>query len=170
MAKVLWCGLSILENTLNWGGRDLVRVTQPVNGPLLVSNSTKFDHLMPFFKEPVRNRSGRYDFFYIPAIRHLILYFMQYNIEVPESLKPETQEIVEIKLWGLYLLINRTNLYTEMIQASLDHGPVEKNPQNPGRVTFRFNNREWESRIKKLLYNYRVPVIIKSHAYQQLFR
>lgn len=92
---------------------------------------------------------------------------MKYNFEVPDNQKANSQEIVEIKLWGLYLLINRTALYNEMIQSSLDHGPVEKNPQNPGRVTFRFNTCEWESKIKKLLYTYRVPVIIKSQAYQQ---
>ena len=93
---------------------------------------------------------------------------MKYHTEAPESLKPQTQEIVEIKLWGLYLLINTNNLYSEIIQASLDNGPVEKNPQNPGRITFRFSTKEWESKIKKLLYTYRVPVIIKSQTYQQL--
>jgi hypothetical protein len=75
-------------------------------------------------------------------------------------LRHDAQEVVEIKLWGLYLLINRTSLYNEMIEASLDHGPVEKNPQTPGRITFRFNAKEWESRIKKLLYSNRIPVIV----------
>ncbi len=74
----------------------------------------------------------------------------------------EQQEIVEIKLWGLYLLINRTALYNEMIEASLDHGPVEKNPQNPGRITFRFSAKAWEAKIKKLLYENRVPVIARN--------
>jgi hypothetical protein len=74
--------------------------------------------------------------------------------------KNESHDIVEIKLWGLYLLINRTNLYNEMIEASLDNGPVEKNPQTPGRITFRFSAKTWESKIKKLLYSHRIPVMV----------
>jgi hypothetical protein len=80
----------------------------------------------------------------------------------PVTSGTDSSQIVEIKLWGLYLLINRENLYNAMIESSLDHGPVEKNPQNPGRITFRFNAKEWESKIKKLLYSNRVPVIVKS--------
>jgi hypothetical protein len=74
----------------------------------------------------------------------------------------ETQEIVEIKLWGLYLLINSSNLYNEIIESSLDRGPVEKNPQKPGRITFRFSASEWETKVKKLLYANRVPVIVNN--------
>jgi hypothetical protein len=87
---------------------------------------------------------------------------MQYVTETPSSQKQEKMEIVEIKLWGLYLLINRNDLYNEMIESSLDHGPVEKNPQKPGRITFRFSAKAWESKIKKLLYSYRVPVIVNA--------
>jgi hypothetical protein len=71
----------------------------------------------------------------------------------------ETQDIVEIKLWGLYLLIKSTTLYNEIIESSLDHGPVEKNPQKPGRITFRFSAKDWETKVKKLLYVNRIPVI-----------
>ena len=88
--------------------------------------------------------------------------FMQYTANTPGTTRNDSQEIVEIKLWGLYLLINRTSLYSEMIESSLDHGPVEKNPQSPGRITFRFSARSWESKIKKLLYTHRIPVILKS--------
>jgi hypothetical protein len=87
---------------------------------------------------------------------------MQHFTETKDNRKQETQEIVEIKLWGLYLLISQASLYSEMIASSLDHGPVEKNPQNPGRITFRFKALEWEGKIKKLLYSNRVPVIVKS--------
>ena len=82
--------------------------------------------------------------------------------ETSENLSAEKQEIVEIKLWSLYLLNNSTNLYSAIIESSIDHGPVEKNPQNPGRITFRFNVKEFESKIKKLLYSFRIPVIVKS--------
>jgi hypothetical protein len=84
--------------------------------------------------------------------------------------RSETQEIIEIKLWGLYLLINRVDLYNEIVESSLDHGPVEKNPQKPGRITFRFSAKAWETKIKKLLYTCRIPVIINSTAYQRLHR
>jgi hypothetical protein len=98
--------------------------------------------------------------FFNPGEHHLILLLnMQSVTQMHSALKHERQEIVEIKLWGLYLLINHNNLYNEIIESSLDHGPVEKNPQKPGRITFRFSTRAWESRIKKLLYSYRIPVI-----------
>jgi hypothetical protein len=87
---------------------------------------------------------------------------MQYFTESSSGLSTETQEIVEIKLWGLYLLLNPGNLYNQIIEASLDHGPVEKNPQKPGRVTFRFNVGEWEGKVKKLLYSNRIPVVMTS--------
>ncbi len=72
------------------------------------------------------------------------------------------QPIVEIRLWGFYLLLNRSALYNEMIDSSIDQGPVEKEPQPSGRVTFRFEAKAWETRIKKLLYGYRIPVVLKT--------
>jgi hypothetical protein len=87
---------------------------------------------------------------------------MQYYTEPTPAISKENSEIVEIKLWGLYLLLSPGNLYNQMIESSLDHGPVEKNPQKPGRITFRFSVREWEGKIKKLLYSNRVPVVVKS--------
>jgi hypothetical protein len=90
------------------------------------------------------------------------------------SFSTESQDVVEIKLWGLYLLIKSTSLYNEILESSLDHGPVEKNPQKPGRITFRFSAKEWETKIKKLLYVNRIPVIInnpfahKFHSSQRL--
>lgn len=87
---------------------------------------------------------------------------MHNYLETESGLSNEKKDIVEIKLWGLYLLINPGNLYSEIIESSLDRGPVEKNPQNPGRVTFRFSTKAWESRVKKILYNNRIPVIMKS--------
>lgn len=92
------------------------------------------------------------------------------NTDQTAPLKTEGQEIIEIKLWGLYLLINRVDVYHEMIESSIDHGPVEKNPQKPGRITFRFSAKSWESKIKKLLYSCRIPVVINSSAYQRLHR
>ena len=85
---------------------------------------------------------------------------MHNNRETMSGLSSEKKDIVEIKLWGLYLLINPGNFYNEIIESSLDRGPVEKNPQNPGRITLRFRAKEWESRVKKIFYNNRIPVIV----------
>ena len=97
---------------------------------------------------------------------------MNYLNQNTAALANETQDVVEIKLWGLYLLIKSTALYNEIIESSLDHGPVEKNPQNPGRITFRFSAKAWETKVKKLLYANRIPVIVntpfKFHISQRL--
>jgi hypothetical protein len=73
------------------------------------------------------------------------------------------KEIVEIKMWSLYLLTNASNVYNSILEASIDHGPVEKNPHKPGRVTFRFSSKEWEEKIKKLLYANRIPVVMSKN-------
>jgi hypothetical protein len=67
---------------------------------------------------------------------------MNHFAQPTTDLRSEMQEIIEIKLWGLYLLSNSTNLYHEIIEFSLDNGPVEKNPQKPGRITFRFGIKD----------------------------
>jgi hypothetical protein len=95
---------------------------------------------------------------------------MQYATNMSTVLEQDGQEIIEIRLWSLYLLTNRTTLYNEIIEASLDHGPVEKNPQNPGRITFRFSAAAWHSKIKKLLYSYRIPVIVRPDSLLQQLR
>ncbi len=99
---------------------------------------------------------------------------MNYLNHTSTNLAAEAKDIVEIKLWGLYLLIKSTALYNEIMESSLDHGPVEKNPQKPGRITFRFSAKAWETKVKKLLYANRIPVIIndpfahKFHSTQRL--
>lgn len=95
-------------------------------------------------------------------------YRMHYINHTSTTLGAESKDIVEIKLWGLYLLIKSTALYNEIMESSLDHGPVEKNPQNPGRITFRFSAKAWESKVKKLLYANRIPVIV-NNAFQHKF-
>jgi hypothetical protein len=75
------------------------------------------------------------------------------------------QEIVEIKLWEVYLLYNRRNLYTTLSTYSLDNGPVEKDQQEEGRVSFRFMTYDWERTIKQLLYDNRIPVIVQSNTF-----
>jgi len=89
---------------------------------------------------------------------------MQSFTDTPGSFKESRQEIVEIKLWEVYLLYNRRNLYKTLSMYSLDNGPVEKDQQEQGRVSFRFMTFDWERTIKQLLYDNRIPVIIQSNA------
>ena len=90
---------------------------------------------------------------------------MQTKTDTPAGLKESRAEIVEIKLWEVYLLYNRRNLYNTLSTYSLDNGPVEKHQQEEGRVAFRFMAFDWERTIKQLLYDNRIPVIIQSNSY-----
>jgi len=88
---------------------------------------------------------------------------MQTITDSPAGLNDVRQEIVEIKLWEVYLIYNHRNLYTTLSTYSLDNGPVEKGQQEEGRVSFRFMTYDWERTIKQLLYDNRIPVIIHSN-------
>lgn len=88
---------------------------------------------------------------------------MQETTDRPAGYKEARQEIVEIKLWEVYLLYNRANLYKTLSTYSLDNGPVEKDQQEAGRVSFRFLGYDWERTIKHLLYDNRIPVIVESN-------
>lgn len=90
---------------------------------------------------------------------------MQKFTDKPAGYKESRQEIVEIKLWEVYLLYNRRNLYNTLSTYSLDNGPVEKDQQEEGRVSFRFMAYDWERTIKQLLYDNRIPVIIQSNTF-----
>jgi hypothetical protein len=89
------------------------------------------------------------------------LTLMQFIAGTPIGLISDTQEIIEIKLWEVYLLNNRSNLYKVLTELSCDHGPVENVQHEHGRVSYRFLAGTWESTIKPMLYDNRVPVIIK---------
>ena len=86
---------------------------------------------------------------------------MQFIAGTPVGTISDEHEIVEIKLWEIYLLNNRANLHKTLAASSVDHGPVEKVQHEPGRVYYRFEASEWENNIKHLLYEYRVPVIVR---------
>ena len=89
---------------------------------------------------------------------------MQKFTDAPSGYKEIRHEIVEIKLWEVYLLYNRHNLYSTLSTYSLDNGPVEKDQQAEGRVSFRFMSYDWDRTIKQLLYDNRIPVILQSNA------
>jgi len=87
---------------------------------------------------------------------------MQKITDAPAGYKESRQEIVEIKVWEIYLLYNRKNLYNTLSTYSLDNGTVEKDQQEEGRVSFRFMDYDWEHTIKQLLYDNRIPVVVQS--------
>lgn len=89
---------------------------------------------------------------------------MQHFTDAPSGYRESRQEIVEIKLWEVYLLYNRHNLYNTLSTYSLDNGPVEKDQQEEGRVSFRFMSYDWDRTVKQLLYDNRIPVILQSNA------
>jgi hypothetical protein len=86
---------------------------------------------------------------------------MQFIAGTPAGIISDSQEIIEIKLWETYLLHDRTNLTLALNQFSIDHGPVENGQHEPGRIAYRFRAEDWENDIKHLLYENRIPVIIK---------
>jgi hypothetical protein len=86
---------------------------------------------------------------------------MQFIAGTPVGIISDAQEVIEIKLWETYLLHDRTNLNLALNQFSIDHGPVENAQHEPGRISYRFRAEDWENDIKALLYENRIPVIIK---------
>lgn len=89
---------------------------------------------------------------------------MHFIAGTPVGIFSDAQEIIEIKLWEVYLLQDRTNLHLAMNQFSIDNGPVENAHHEPGRITFRFRANDWENDIKHLLYENRIPMVIKPKA------
>jgi len=88
---------------------------------------------------------------------------MQGFTDKPAGYEDSRQETVEIKLWEVYLLYNRHQLYSTLSAYSLDNGPVEKDQQAVGRVSFRFMTFDWDRTIKQLLCDHRIPVIVQSN-------
>lgn len=86
---------------------------------------------------------------------------MQFIAGTPVGIISDASEIIEIKLWETYLLNDRTNLSLALNQFSVDHGPVESTSHEPGRVVYRFMAQDWENDIKYLLYENRIPVVVR---------
>lgn len=97
--------------------------------------------------------------------KNLITPPMKTTMDMPAGYKESRQEIIEIKLWEVYLLYNRRNLFNTLSTYSLDNGPVEKDHQEEGRVSFRFMAYDWERTVKQLLYDNRIPVIVQSNTF-----
>jgi hypothetical protein len=86
---------------------------------------------------------------------------MQFIAGTPVGIISDSREVIEIKLWEAYLLNDRSNLHVALNQFSIDHGPVENVQHEPGRIVYRFTAEDWENDIKHLLYQNRIPVVVK---------
>jgi hypothetical protein len=87
---------------------------------------------------------------------------MNFIAGTPVGIISDAQEIIEIKMWEAYLLHTRTNLPSLLNRFSIDHGPVENvQHHQPGRIVYRFAAENWENNIKQILYENRIPVIVK---------
>jgi len=73
-----------------------------------------------------------------------------------------TKEIVTIKLWEIYLMYHPAGLYRLLTEKSMDNGP-EIDQTVSGRVIFRFDRLTWETEIRDVLYEHRIPVVIQSN-------
>ena len=76
---------------------------------------------------------------------------------LPSGLKRLPQEAIEIRVWELYLIRNRTNLTNILASYSLDNIGTPFKADSPEKVSFRFLTYDWERSIKKLLNHHHVP-------------
>lgn len=75
------------------------------------------------------------------------------------------EQIVVVKLWDIFLRYNKSSLYGILSEASVDKGPfVDGNSRE--RILFRFTKKCWEEKIKELLSDNRIPVVLKSNTGQ----
>jgi hypothetical protein len=86
---------------------------------------------------------------------------MQFIAGTPLGILSDARQVVEIKLWETYLLNDRTNISLALNQFSIDRGPNEADRYEPGRLVYRFFAEDWESDIKYLLYENRIPVTVR---------
>jgi hypothetical protein len=88
-------------------------------------------------------------------------FVMQFIAGTPVGVISDTQQIIEIKLWETYLLQDRSNLNFLLNKFSIDNGPIDSNHPEPGRILYRFLAKNWEADVKHLLYDNRIPVVIR---------
>jgi CheY-like chemotaxis protein len=73
----------------------------------------------------------------------------------PSGLKRTSQEAVEIRLWDIYLMRNRNNLYHTLSKFALEI--THLSPISVEKVTFRFLLGDWEKNILPVLTNQSIP-------------
>ena len=85
------------------------------------------------------------------------LFLMDRIDDKPSGLRNHSLEGVEIKLWEIYLLRNRTNIGQVLTSYSLNNGPVPHDIAGAGRVSFRFTAYDWTKSVMQLLQTNHIP-------------
>lgn len=75
----------------------------------------------------------------------------------PSSLRNHSVECMEVKLWEIYLLRNRTNIFQTLTSYSLDNGPVQGVAHASGHVSFRFTAYDWSRSVMQVLLTNHIP-------------
>jgi hypothetical protein len=89
---------------------------------------------------------------------------MQSISNTPSGLKRSTAEAVEIKLWEIYLLRNRGNIYSTLTNYSLDNGTRYANHiTEHERISITFLVSDWQNVIQKTLIDNNIPFAIHSY-------
>jgi hypothetical protein len=82
------------------------------------------------------------------------------KIPVERSSLRKSDEVIVVKLWEVYLKYSPANLLDLLSQYSIDSAPFGGDGTTD-RLTFRFDRKTWEEKVKNLLYEHRVPVRIQ---------
>ena len=77
--------------------------------------------------------------------------------DTPSGLRKVGQQAVEIRLWQVYILRNRTNLQNTLSAYALEGRPVREQRTDSERITYRFLMHDWEKTVKPLLIRNSIP-------------
>ena len=80
----------------------------------------------------------------------------------PSGLRSDTIEGIEIRLWEIYLLRDRTNLFQVLSSYSVNNRPGPETVDISGRVSFRFTRYDWDKSLKQLLMKQHIPFEVGS--------
>jgi hypothetical protein len=84
---------------------------------------------------------------------------MKYMNDQPSGLRVVEEGIVEVKLWGAFLLHNRHNVYSTLSTYDLDNGPEDLKDHDLSMAIFHFTTWDWNNTLKRLLAKHNIPVI-----------
>jgi CheY-like chemotaxis protein len=77
--------------------------------------------------------------------------------DIPSGLRRPLQDVIEVRLWEIYLLHNRKNLYETLCTYSLDKGPLATDLSESKQLSFRFMLFDWARTIELMLAIHSIP-------------
>jgi hypothetical protein len=93
------------------------------------------------------------------GVQTLTAISMKYFNDQPSGLRMTHEGIAIVKVWEVFLLNNRHQIYSTLSTYSLDNGHEQKSGHDLSIVTFRFTTWDWNNTLKKLLAKHNIPVI-----------